>query len=88
MPGSSRVRACDLGLRPGSGFKIRPFYNSVLVCMQRPTREFERIHPLPTNSKYRLKSFCEVGYANFRPHVFVAGKSISMEILIGVGLHA
>ena len=46
------------------------------------------MHPLPTNSKCRLKSFCEVGYANFRPHVFAAGKRISMEILVGVRLHA
>ena len=30
--------------------------------------EIERIHPPPTNSKNRLKSFCEVGYANFRPN--------------------
>ena len=34
-----------------------------------------------------MKSFCEVGYANFRPSVFAAGKRISMEILIEVGLH-
>jgi len=27
----------------------------------------ERIRPPPTNSKNRLKSFCEVDYANFRP---------------------
>ena len=42
----------------------------------------------PTNNKNILKSFCEVGYANFRPNVFAAGKRISMEILVGVGLHA
>jgi len=35
-----------------------------------------------------LKSFSEVGYANFKPNVFAAGKRISMEILAGVGLHA
>jgi len=46
------------------------------------------IHPPPTSTKNRLKSFCEVGYANFRPNVFVAGKRMSMEILVGVGLHA
>jgi len=46
------------------------------------------MHPTPTNSKNILKSFCEVGYANFRPNVFAAGKRISMEILVGVGLHA
>jgi len=50
--------------------------------------EIERINPPSTNSKNRLKSFCEVGYANFRPNVFAAGKRISMEILVGVGLHA
>jgi len=32
-----------------------------------------------------LKSFCEVGYANFRPNAFAAGKRISMEILVVVG---
>jgi len=31
MPGSSQVWACDFRLGPGSGFKIRPFYNSVWV---------------------------------------------------------
>jgi len=35
-----------------------------------------------------LKSIFEVGYANFRPNVFAAGKRILMEILVGVGLHA
>ena len=34
----------------------------------------------------RVKSFCEVGYA--RQNVFGAGKRISTEILVGVGLHA
>jgi len=48
----------------------------------------EMTHPTPTSTKNRCKSFCEVGYANFRPNVFVAGKRISMEILVGVGLHA
>jgi len=47
-----------------------------------------RIHPRPTNSKYKVKSFCEVGYAHFRPNVFSAGNWISMEILVGVKLHA
>jgi len=46
------------------------------------------IHPPPTNSKNRLKSFCEVDYANYRLNVSAAGKRISMEILVGVGLHA
>jgi len=44
--------------------------------------------PPPTNSKNILKSFCEVGYANFRLNVFTAGKRMSMEILVGVGMHA
>jgi len=35
-----------------------------------------------------LKPFCEVGYTNFRPNVFGTGKKISMEILVGVELHA
>jgi len=46
------------------------------------------MHPPPTNSKYRLKSFCEVGYANFRPNVVDTSNRISMEILVGVKLHA
>jgi len=46
------------------------------------------MHPPPTNSKYRLKSVCEVAYANFRPHVFAAGKRISMANLVEVRLHA
>jgi len=50
--------------------------------------EIERIHPPTTNSKNRLKLFCEVGYANFRSNVFSAGKRISVEILVGLGLHA
>jgi len=31
-----------------------------------------------------LKSFCEAGYADFRPNVFSADKRISMEILVRV----
>ena len=85
MSGSSQVRACDFGLGPGSGFKMRSFHNSVWVCRQGQQGEIERIHPPPTNSKYRLKSFFEVGYANFKPNVFAAGKRISMEILAGWG---
>ena len=88
MSGSSRVRACDFGLGPGTGFKMRPFHKSVWVCMQGPAREIESIHPPPTNIKNRLKSFCEVGYANFRPNVFPFGKRISVEILVAVGLRA
>ena len=57
------------------------------VCSEQQG-EIERILPPPTNSKNRLKSLCEIGYANFRPNVFVVGKRISMEILVGVGLHA
>ena len=56
--------------------------------MQWPTRRLKRIRPPPTNSKNILKSFCEVGYTNFRPNVFSADKRISVEILGGVGLHA
>jgi len=44
--------------------------------------EIERIHPPPTNSKNILKSFREVGYANFRLNVFAAGRRISMEIFV------
>jgi len=72
-----------------------PFYkiqNAALVLYGYVCRgqqgKTERIHPPLTNSKYRLKSFCEVGYANSRSNVFAAGKRISMEILIGVGLLA
>jgi len=35
---SSRVRANDFELGPRSGFKMRPFYNSVWVCMTGATR--------------------------------------------------
>ena len=68
---------------------MRPFYNFVWVCRQGPTSEIERtVHPPPANSTNKLKSFCEVGYANFRPNVFAAGKRISMEISVGLGAHA
>ena len=46
------------------------------------------MHPPPTSNKYRLKLFFDVNYDNFRPNVFGAGKRISMEILVGVVLHA
>jgi len=46
------------------------------------------MHPPSNNSKNRLKSFCDVGYANYRLIVFAAGKRISVEILVGLGLHA
>ena len=67
---------------------MRPFYNSAWECMQGRQGEIEKIHPPPTNSKNRLKSFWEVGYTNFRPNVFPAGKRISLENLVGAGLHA
>jgi len=63
-------------------------FGVLTVYMQLQQGEIERIRPPPTNSKNRLKSFCEVGYTNFRPNAFSADKRISMEILVGVGLHA
>jgi len=56
------------------------------VCREQQV-EIERMHPPPTSTKNRLKSFCEVGYDNFRPNVFAAGRKISTEILEGVVLH-
>jgi len=78
ISGSGRVKAS----------KWVPFTTLCGYVCRGQQGEIERMHPLPTNSKNRLKSFCEVGYAKFRPNVFAAGKSISMEILVGVGLHA
>jgi len=76
--GSSRVQASKRGA-----------FTTLCGYVDRDQRgEIERIHPPPTNSKNRLKSFCEVGYAKFRRNVFAAGKRISMDILVGVGLHA
>jgi len=46
------------------------------VCRGRQG-EIERIHSPPTSSKNRFKSFCELGYANFRPNFFATGKRIS-----------
>ena len=67
---------------------MRPFRTLCGYVGRGQQREIERtVHPPPANSKNRLKSFCEVGYANFRPNVFAAGKRISMEILVGVGVH-
>jgi len=60
----------------------------VWICRRGQQGEIVRIHPPSTNSKNRLKSFREVGYANFRPNDVAAGKWISMEILVGMGLHA
>ena len=75
---SSRVQASKWG-----------HFTTLCGCIGRGQQvEIERIHPPPTNSKNRLKSFCEVGYASFRPNVLAAGKRRSMEILVGVGLHA
>jgi len=74
MSGSGRVQASK-----GGHFATLFGY----VCRGQQG-EIERIHPPPTNSKYKLKSFCEVGYANFRPNAFAAGKRRSMEILVGV----
>jgi len=67
---------------------MRPFYSLCGYVCRGQQGKIERIHPPHTNSKYRVKSFFEVGYANFRPNVFGAGKRISMEIFVGVGLHA
>jgi len=88
---------------PTNVILLGPFYNSVgpfttqlrglftTLCGYAGKGQqgaIERINPPSTNSKYRLKSFCEIGYANFRPNVFAAGKKISMDILVGEGLHA
>jgi len=74
----------------GPGFKMRPFSNSVWVCRQGPARGGwkDTSSAPPTNNKNVLKSFCEVGYANFRPNAFSAGKRTSIKILVEVGLHA
>ena len=78
ISGSGRVQASKWG----------PFATRLWYVCRVQQGEIERMHPPPTNSKYRLKSFCEVGCANFRPNAFAAGKRISIEILVGVGLHA
>jgi len=76
------------GLGRDQASELGPF-TTLCVCVCRGQQgEIERIRPPPTNSKNRLKSFCEVGYTNFRPNAFSADKRISMEILVGVGLHA
>jgi len=77
ISGSGRVQASKWG----------PFTTLCGYVCRGQQGEIERIHPLPTNSKNRLKSFCEVGYVKFKPNVFAACKRISMEILVGVGLH-
>jgi len=78
ISGSGRVQASKWG----------PFTTLCRYVGNGQRGEIERIHPPPINSKNILKSFCEVGYANFRQNAFVAGKRMSMEILVGVGLHA
>ena len=89
----------NVGLEPGLGllFRARTGFrhqNEALlqllcgfVCSEQQG-EIERVHIPPTSTKNILKSLCEVGYANIRPNVFIVGKRISMEILVGVGLHA
>jgi len=91
----------NLAFRPKSGFKKKcrarfglRLQNETLLQLRvdmyarGQQGEIEKIHLPPTNSKCRVKSFCEVGYTNFRPNVFGAAKRISMEILVRVGLHA
>ena len=68
---------------------MRPFTTLCGFVGRGQQAEIERtVHPPPANSKNRLKSFCEVGYTNFRPKVFAAGKRISVEILVSMGVHA
>jgi len=38
LSGLNRASKINVGLDPGSGFKMRPFHNSVWVCRQRPKR--------------------------------------------------
>jgi len=42
----------------------------------------------PSAVKINCKSFCEVAYANFGQTFFATVKRISIEIWLGVGLHA
>ena len=85
--GSRRVRACNFGLRPRSRpSKWGPFTTLCEYVCRDQQRKTKRIHPPPTNSKYRVKSFCEVGYTSFRPNVFAVDKRICMEILVGGGV--
>jgi len=84
--------------RPWAGFRLvisgsdlvkastwGPFTTLCLYVRRGQQGETERTHPPPTNSEYRVKSFCEVGYANFMPNVFGAGKRISTEIWVRWG---
>ena len=75
--GSGRVQASEWG----------PFTTLCGYVRRGQQGKIESIRPPPTNSKNRLKPFCEVGCAIFRLNVFAAGKRISVEILVGVGLH-
>jgi len=50
-----------LGL--GSGFKMRPFYNSVWVCRPGSTSGDWKDKSSTHQSNNRLKSFCEASYA-------------------------
>ena len=75
--GSNRVQASKWG----------PFTTLCgYVCRVQQRLKGYNLHPPIV--KIALKSFCEVGYANFRPNVFGAGKRISIELVVGVELHA
>jgi len=76
MSDSNRAQACDLGLGPGSDFKIGPFKTLCRYVDRGQQGEIERIRPPPTKSKNRLKTFFAVGYANFTPNDFAVGKRI------------
>jgi len=88
MSGSSRVRAVTSGSGRVQASKQGPFTTLCGYVGKGQQGEIERMHPPSTNSKNRLKSFCEVAYTNYRLNVFAAGKRISVEILVGLGLHA
>jgi len=70
-----RARAgFGLVIRTRVGFRLQNEALFVTLCGhvgRGQQGEIERIHPLPTNGKNRLKSFCEVGYANFKPNVLL-----------------
>ena len=73
-------RACDFGFGSGSSFKKGLFTTLCGYVCKGQQGEIARIHRPPTNGKNRMKSFCEVGYANFRSNVFAAGKTISVNM--------
>ena len=89
-PNSGFKNKCSA--QPCSGWiqasKLGPFGTLSGYVRRGQQGEVETIQPAPTNSKNILKSFHEVRYANFRPNAFATGKRISMEILVGVVLHA